>query len=142
MYHRFKIQQTGLMTIARPFVPDQTILLKDIRFVEVYGKSIVPPLVIAISLTAAQAILLATGKFTMSPGLVSNGLPLPILNIPIILCILLALIRARYVTLKITVEGKERLLHLHFVSRTSGEKLVNEFQTIIKNTDKAVARAD
>jgi len=134
MYHRLKIRQTGLMTIERLFAPDQTILLRDIRFVEVYGKSIVPPLVIAIFLTATQAFLFATAKL-MSPGLL-----LPILSIPIVLCIVLALIRARYVTLKITMEEKERL-QLHFVSRPSGEKLVNEIQTII-NQDEAVVRAD
>ncbi len=122
------------MTIERLFALDQTILLKDVRFVEVYGKSIVPPLVITIFLAAAQAFLLATAK------LMSPGLSLPILNIPIILCILLALIRARYVTLRITMEGRERL-QLHFVSRPSGEKLVNEIQTII-NQDEAEARTN
>ena len=123
------------MTIERLFAVDQTIPLKDVRFVEVYGKSIVPPLVIAVFLTAAQASLLATAK------LLSPGLSLLMLNIPIILCILLALIRARYVTLRITMEGRERL-QLHFVSRPSGEKLVNEIQNIINKQDEPEARTN
>lgn len=142
MCQRFKIQPAGLMTIERPFLPDQTIRLNEIRLVEVHGKSIVPPLVIAIFLVAAQAILLTTVTSISFPGFASDGLPAPVLNIPIIICILLALIRARYITLKITMEGEGRLLQLHFMSRLSGEKLVSGLQAVTTHQDETMVSVD
>jgi hypothetical protein len=133
MYQRFKINENGIVMIRRPFTADKRLLLKDIRFVEVHGKSIVPPLVISVFLIALQAILTTIVRLKAPLQFVVTDLPLPILYVLTVICILHAIIRSRYVTLKIAVDSSDKWLSLHFVSRTLGERFANEIETLIEN---------
>ncbi|MBS7623036.1 hypothetical protein KEJ39_05100 [Candidatus Bathyarchaeota archaeon] len=133
MYQRFKIHENGLVTIRRLFGPERRLLLNDIRFVEVHGKSIVPPLVISVFLVALQVVLATLVRLKASLWFLAVDSPLPILYVLTMVCILHVLIRARYVTLKIAVDSSGKLLNLHFVSRTTGGRFASEIETLIKN---------
>ncbi|MEM3018472.1 MAG: hypothetical protein QXO25_06295 [Candidatus Bathyarchaeia archaeon] len=121
------------MVVRRPFTRDRRLLLKDIRFVEVHGKSIVPPLVISVFLIALQVALTSIVRLKAILWFLAIDLPLPILCILTVICILQAIIRARYVTLKVAVDSGGEWLSLHFISRTLGERFANEIETLIKN---------
>jgi hypothetical protein len=121
------IRGDGLATIGIP-LQSQTIRLRDIQSVEVYSKSIVPPLVSAIFISVAQIFFLAVrGAMPVlcTPDL--SNLILLIFNVPVLLCILLAFFRARCVTLRISFQSSDRPLAMRFVPRSVAESFVAEY---------------
>jgi len=142
MPHKFRIYESDLLTIESTLTPRRTIFLRDIHSVEVYGKSIVPPLVTAIFILIIQAILFTTARNVVSLIDVQdlNHFTLLVLNTPILLCLLLALLRAKCVTVRISLRSKDRPSVLRFVPRSVGEKVVKDIQNMMKNGERGVTK--
>lgn len=130
MQSKVIIRGDGLATIGIPF-QSRTIRLRDIQSVEVYGKSIVPPLVSAIFISVAQILFLALRGIMPAlciPDLIN--LILLIFNVPVLLCILLAFFRARCVTLRIYFQSSDTPLAMRFVPRSVAESFVDEYSRL------------
>lgn len=139
---KLRVIQSDLVVTGGPFSASRTIPLADIRSVEVYRESIVPPLVVAIFILAGQAVLLTIVKDTvpLSYLLLSNPLVLITMNAIVILCILLASLRVMYVTFQVALQEKQPLI-LHFVSRAAAEEVADYVQHMMKKQEKTVAIA-
>jgi len=130
MNSKVVIREDGLATIGIP-LQSQTIRLKDVQSVEVYSKSIVPPLVSAIFISVSQMLILAlrgVAPIPATPDFVN--FTLLIFNVPVLLCILLAFFRARFVTLRISLQSGDRPLAMRFVPRSVAENFVDKYSTI------------
>jgi len=143
MCRKLRVNQKDLAITGWPFSADRAIPLANIQSVEVYGKSIVPPIVTAIFLLAGQTVLLTliNNITPVAHILFSNQLVLLSVNALVVLCVLLALFRVRCVTLQVTLQKKKPLV-LHFVSRAAGENIVEYVQHAMKEQEKVVAMTD
>ena len=110
----------------------RTIRLEDVQSIEVYTKSIVPPLVISIFLLVLQATLFyITRDLHAIDTIFFRDFALLSLNIPIMLCVATAILRSKLVTLKITLQDMTRPLIIRLVSRSAGEQAVKHVQSVI-----------
>jgi hypothetical protein len=137
MYYRMEIDKEGLVVIERPLFESIRIRFDEISSLEIYCKSIVPPLVSATFILIAQGILLSAGRglITLISMPYSSQLILTALNMPPILCILAALVRVKYVTLRICFQVGDRPLVLHYVLRSVGEKFVSQYSRVRDSTE-------
>jgi len=137
MYYRMEIDKEGLVVIERPLFESIRIRFDEISSLEIYCKSIVPPLVSATFILIAQGILLSAGRglITLISMPYSSQLILTALNMPPILCILAALVRVKYVTLRICFQVGDRPLVLHYVLRSVGEKFVRQYSRVRDSTE-------
>jgi hypothetical protein len=137
MYYRMEIDKEGLVVIERPLFESIRVRFDEISSLEIYCKSIVPPLVSATFILIAQGILLSAGRglITLISMPYSSQLILTALNMPPILCILAALVRVKYVTLRICFQVGDRPLVLHYVLRSVGEKFVRQYSRVRDSTE-------
>ncbi len=128
MHSRIKISKDHLVISKTPFISEKYISLKNIESVEIYGKSVIPPLVFSIFLLAAQLILFSLGKMNTAIKGISIMF---IINIPIIICLIIAILRSKFSTMKITSSDYDKSLMLHFVSRSKAESMTKEAYKIM-----------
>jgi len=143
MCYQMEMEKEGLVVIERPLFKSKRIRFDEISSLEIYCKSIVPPLVSATFILIAQAILLTVGRglITLISMPHSNQLILTALNMPTILCILVALVRVKYVTLRICFQMGDRPLVMHYVLRSVGEKFVRQYSRV-RDVTEALEIAD
>jgi hypothetical protein len=130
-----EIDKEGLVVIERPLFKSKRIRFDEISSLEIYCKSIVPPLVSATFILISQAILFTAGRGLIISVPYSSQLILTALNMPTILCILVALVRVRYVTLRICFQLGDQPLVLHYVLRSVGEKFVRQYSRVRDSTE-------
>ena len=137
MYCRMEIEKEGLVVIERPLFKSKRIRFDEISSLEIYCKSIVPPLVSATFILIAQAIFLTAGRglITLISIPSSSQLILTALNMPTILCILIALVRVKYATLRISFQMGDRPLVMHYVPRSSGAKFARQYSRVHDSTE-------
>lgn len=128
MHSRIKISKDHLVISKIPFISEKYISLKNTESVEIYGKSVIPPLVFSIFLLAAQLILFSLGKMNIAIKGISIMF---IINIPIIICLIIAILRSKFSTMKITSSDYDKSLMLHFVSRSKAESMTKEAYKIM-----------
>jgi hypothetical protein len=128
MYSKIKISKGHLVILKMPLTTEKIIDLKNIKSVEIYGKNVIPPLVLSIFLLSAQLILFSSGKMFIK----IQGIPIIVLiNIPIIICLIVAIIRSKYSTMKITSYEHNKSLVLHFIPRSKGELIAKQIYEIM-----------
>lgn len=128
MHSRIRISKDNLVISKIPFISEIYIDLKNVKSVEIYGKSIIPPLVFSIFLLVAQSILFSFGKMRISIEGISI---IYLINIPVIICLIIAILRSKYSTIKITSSEYDDSLVLHFMSRSNGESIAKEIHEIM-----------
>ena len=128
MYSRIRISKDHLVISKIPFISQKYIDLKNVNSLEIYGKSVIPPLVFSIFLLATQSILFSFGKMNMAIEGISI---IFLINIPVIICLIVAILRVRYSTIKITSSKYGKPLVLHFISRPKGESISKEIHKIM-----------
>ncbi|WP_455369378.1 hypothetical protein [[Eubacterium] cellulosolvens] len=129
MYDKIRICKDHLVISKIPFISENNIDLKTVKFVEIYGKSIIPPLVLSIFLLAAQLILFSLGKTAITIQGISI---IFLINVPVIIFLVIAILRSKYSTMKITFYEYDKSLVLHFISRSQGESTTKEINKIMK----------
>ncbi len=128
MYSRIRISKDDLVISKIPFISKIYIDIKNVNSIELYGKSVIPPLVFSIFLLIAQSIMFFFGKM----GITIEGISIIFLiNIPIILCLIIAIIRSKCSTMKISCSECDDSLVLHFISRSKGESTAKEIHKIM-----------
>jgi hypothetical protein len=128
MYSRIRISKDHVIVSKIPFISENNIDLASVKSVEVYGKSIIPPLVLSIFLLIAQLILFSLGKMSITIQGISI---IFMINIPVIICLIVAILRSKYSTMKITSYEYDTSLVLHFISRSQGESIAKEIHKIM-----------
>ena len=128
MYSKIKISKGHLVILKIPLTSEKKIDLKNIKSVEIYGKTIIPPLVLSIFLLTAQLILFSFDKMFIK----IQGISIIVLiNIPIIICLIVAIIRSKYSTIKITSYEDNKSLVLHFMPKSKGESIAKQIYGIM-----------
>lgn len=130
----YKVKRMAHKMVVRSFLKDRIINYVEVKSVEVYSKSMIPPLV--------TSILLAVTQLAIFFGLKDIG-PLSIIiehygrsiliicNILIIISLALAFTRVKMATLKITLIGSNESFKLHYVPRSTCNKIVESVQASI-----------
>jgi len=111
-----------------PFISKIRVDVKNVKSIELYGKSVIPPLVFSIFLLIAQSILFFFGKMNITIEGISI---IFLINIPVILCLFIAILRSKYSTMKISSSEYDKSLVLHFISRSKGEIAAKEIHKIM-----------
>ena len=128
MYSRIKISKDDLIISKIPFISKIRINIKNVKSIEFYGKSVIPPLIFSIFLLISQSILFFFGKMNTT----IEGISIMFLiNIPVILCLINAILRSKYSTMKISSPEYDGSLVLHFISRSKGESTAKEIHKIM-----------
>lgn len=128
MHSRIRISKDHLVISKIPFISEIYFDLKNVKSVEIYGKSVIPPLVFSIFLLAAQSILFSFGKMDFAIEGISI---IFLINILVIICLINAILRSKYSTMKITSSEYDNSLVLHFISRSKGESTAKEINKIM-----------
>ena len=128
MYSRIRISKDHLVISKMPFISEKNIDLENVKSVEMYGKSVIPPLVLSIFLLVAQLILFSLGKMSITIQGISI---IFLINIPVIICLIIAILRSKYSTMKIISYEYDKSLVLHFISRSQGESTAKEIHKIM-----------
>jgi hypothetical protein len=128
MHSRIKISKDHLVISKIPFISEKHISINNIESMEIYGKSVIPPLVFSIFLLAAQLTLFFLGKMNIAIKGISI---IFLINIPIIICLIIAILRSKFITMKITSSDYDKSLMLHFVSRPKAESTTKEAYKVI-----------
>lgn len=128
MYSRIKIAKDDLVISKIPFISKIRINIKNIKSIELYGKSVIPPLVFSIFLLIAQSFLFFFGKMNATIEGISI---IFLINIPVILCLIIAILRSKYTTMKISSSEHDNSLVFHFISRSKGETTTKEIHKIM-----------
>jgi ABC-type molybdate transport system permease subunit len=128
MYSRIKIAKDDLIISKILFISKIRINIKNITSIELYGKSVIPPLVFSIFLLIAQSFLFFFGKMNATIEGISI---IFLINIPVIFCLIIAILRSKYTTMKISSSEHDDSLVLHFISRSKGETTAKEIHKIM-----------
>jgi hypothetical protein len=128
MYSRIKISKNDLVISKIPIISKIHIDIKKVKSIELYGKSVIPPLVVSIFLLIAQSILFFFGKMNTTIEGISI---IFLINIPVIFCLTIAILRSKYSTMKIFSSEYDDSLVLHFISKSKGESTAKEIHKIM-----------
>ncbi|TRO61459.1 hypothetical protein [[Eubacterium] cellulosolvens] len=128
MYSRIRITKDVLVISKIPFISKKCIDIKNVKSIELYGKSVIPPLVLSIFLLIAQSILFFFGKMSIAIEGISI---IFLINIPVILCLIIAILRSKYSTMRISSSEQDDSVVLHFISRSKGALTTKEIHKIM-----------
>jgi hypothetical protein len=128
MYSRIRISKDDLVISKIPFISKIRINIKNVKSIELYGKSVIPPLVFSIFLLISQSILFFFGKMNTTIEGISI---IFLINIPVILCLIIAILRSKYSTMRIFSSEYDDSLVLHFISRSKGESTAKKIHKIM-----------
>ncbi|MBS7626021.1 hypothetical protein KEJ51_03115 [Candidatus Bathyarchaeota archaeon] len=120
--------------VLRSFLKYRIINYGEVKSVEVYSKSMIPPLVTSILLTVTQLAIFFGLKEIDPLNIIieHHGRSILIIcNILIITSLALAFTRVKMATLKITLIGSDEPLKLHYVLRSTCNKIVESVQASI-----------
>jgi hypothetical protein len=130
MYSRIKILKDKLVISKIPFITKKSVDIENVKSIEIYGKSVIPPLVFSIFLLIAQSIMFFFGNMSITIEGISI---IFLINIPIILCLIIAILRSKYSTMRISCSEFDNSIVLHFISRSKGESTAKEIHKVMNN---------
>jgi len=132
----YKVKTMSHEMIVRSFLRERRISYREIKSVEVYSKSMIPPLVTSILLTAAQLAIFFSLKGVDPINIIIEHYGRSILiifNIFLITSLALAFARVKMATLKITLLRSDESLKLHYLPRSTCNRIVENVQASLQS---------